>query len=225
VTTHPIAAAATVSGYVALPSRADLERRIAPVTGPARIAMRQATIRAAQRLTDLVGTDVPKGAVAVRRAGSLAVDAALSRVRGEGRLDDDEVAWLGVLLGHLPVRDHAWQRIGGDLGLHVTLWTDVVRRVEPALAAPAATLLAFAAWRAGEGAVASIALARALRTEPDYRMALLLNHALRHGLSPVEWDAAMRDASWDQAAIRTRRRTGGRTVWRSDRRVLPAAQR
>ncbi|HKT01420.1 MAG TPA: DUF4192 domain-containing protein, partial [Rugosimonospora sp.] len=107
--------------------------------------------------------------------------------RAGGRLDDEEVAWLSVLLGSTPVRDHAWCAVGGDLTVHVSLWTDVVRRAEPDLAAPPATLLGFAAWRAGEGAIASIALARALRSDPDYRMARLLDHALRHGLSPTDW--------------------------------------
>jgi hypothetical protein len=187
VSSSPIAAQATVSGCVALPSRTALERRLEPIAGQARELLREATRRAADRLAGLL--DSPPGVDALVPTGCAAVDAALSRHRGGGRLDDDELAWLSVVLGHPPVRDYAWESVGGNLGLHVSLWADVLRRAEPELAAPPATLLGFAAWRAGEGAVASIALARALRADPDYRMAHLLDQALRQGLSPTDWEA------------------------------------
>jgi hypothetical protein len=114
------------------------------------------------------------------------------------------VAWLSVVVGHLPVRDHAWWRIDSmdspaRLAPHIALWLDVLRRAEPELAAPPASLLGFAAWRAGEGAVASIAVARALEADPEYPMAQLLDQALRHGLSPEEWEAEC-----DSARLRIR---------------------
>jgi hypothetical protein len=188
VASSQVAAQATVSGYVALPSRDELERRLAPVGGAARAAMRAATGRAGERLADLVAARPEEGAAALVPAGCAAVDAALARHRSGGRLTDDELAWVSLLIGCTPVRDHAWGKVGGNLGLHVSLWCDVLRRAQPELAAPPATLLSFAAWRAGEGAVASIALDRALRADPDYRMARLLDQALRHGLSPMDWE-------------------------------------
>ncbi len=54
-------------------------------------------------------------------------------------------------------------------------------------------LLAFAAWRAGEGAVASIAVSRALSADPEYPLARLMAQALAGGLSPAEWEAAVRE--------------------------------
>jgi hypothetical protein len=200
VTSSPVAAHATVSGCVALPSRAELERRLAPVAGPARAAMREATSRAGERLADLVATRPEEGAAALVPAGRAAVDAALARHRTGGRLTDDELAWLSLLIGCSAVRDHAWRRVGGNLGLHVALWVDVLRRAQPELGAAPATLLGFAAWRAGEGAVASIALERALRVDPGYRMARLLDHALRHGLSPMEWEAGCDSRSRTRSA-------------------------
>jgi hypothetical protein len=118
------------------------------------------------------------------------VDGAVFRQRGGGRLTDDEIAWLAAVLVHPPVRDHAGESVGGDLGIHVGLWTDVLRRADPKPAAAPGALLAFAAWRAGEGVVASIALDRALAADPGYPMALLLARALAGGLSPAEWPAA-----------------------------------
>ncbi len=190
--TNPVALAAIVDGSIALPSREALERRLAPVDGPARAAMDEATRRANDRLSELLDTGSRDLRRTLLRTGSAAVDAAVRCHRGGGRLTDDEVAWLAVVLLHLAVRDYAWESVGGDLGVHVGLWTEVVRRCDPELAAAPATLLSFAAWRAGEGAVASIALSRALAADPGYPMALLMSRALAGGLNPADWEAAAR---------------------------------
>jgi hypothetical protein len=146
---------------------------------------------------------------AVRRAGRAAVRSAFRRHRAGGRLRDDEVAWLGVLLGHLPVRDYAWERIGDD-DWQVNLWTDVLRRVEAAYVPAVACLLAFAAWRSGHGALASVAVGRARAQDPDYSMAALLDEVLRHALSPStvdDWPGARRPPHG--IARRTRHRRDG----------------
>ncbi len=185
--THPLAVEAVVAGRVALPSREALADLLAPVGGP---AMAAAAGRANDRLIRLVGAAPVDTAGAVRASGTAAVDAALTRHRAGDRLTDDEVAWLGVVLTDVPVRDHAWRGAGDDLDEQIALWADVARRVDPDLAAPPATLLAFAAWRAGDGAVASVALDRALSVDPRYPPALLLREVLDAGLSPVDWMAA-----------------------------------
>lgn len=189
-TASPIAAAATVAGQVALPDRAALAGRIAAVEGTSREVTREATAQAMTRLADLLGGALPiepAGDRILRRAGEPAVRQAADRYRDGGRLTDDEVAWLGLLLTHVPVRDHAWERIDTE-EFHLALWTDVVRRVEPDLVPAPACLLAFAAWRAGQGALASLALERALRVRPDYSMALLLEDVLRQGIPPSMLD-------------------------------------
>jgi hypothetical protein len=186
----PVAAEAVVAGYVALPSREELARRLGPSVGPARQAMTEAIRRADERLTALAESCPGDPAAALLRAGRTAVDRAVQRQRAGLPLDDDELAWLTAVLVYLPVRDHAWESVGGDLGTHVGLWTEVVRRCDPELVVAPATLLSFAAWRAGEGALASIALSRALEADPDYRMAQLMGRALAGGLSPAEWALA-----------------------------------
>ncbi|MEV0392812.1 DUF4192 domain-containing protein [Polymorphospora rubra] len=216
--TTEVAATATFAGQVALPDRAALARQVAPLDGPARESMRQATRRAEERLRELVDAAVPPAAAdrVVRTVGEAAVQDAMTRHRDQGRLTDDELAWLTVLLPHLPVRDHAWERIGDD-DWQVILWSDVVRRVDPELAAAPASLLAFAAWRAGNGALASVAIDRALRAEPDYSMALLIDEALQLGTPPsmlADWPSARsrpgprRPARPGRRRIR-RRRIGG----------------
>ena len=67
---------------------------------------------------------------------------------------------------------------------HRRLWTDLVRRAQPGYAAAPASLLAFTAWQSGDGALANIALDRALADTPGYSMALLLQEALDAGMPP-----------------------------------------
>ncbi|SCF43115.1 DUF4192 domain-containing protein [Micromonospora mirobrigensis] len=207
-----VSAAAVFAGQVALPDRAALAALVAPLDGPVRVAMRRATARAGQRLARLLGrpagTELPPGDPvptatgpggpaggpvgvgddgAVRAAGVAAVRAARRRHRRGERLTDDEVAWLSVLLTRLTVRDHAWERTDGR-DEDIALWTDVLRRAQPGLAAAPASLLAFAAWRAGQGALAAVALERALTEHPGYSLALLLDDLLRRGVPPAQLD-------------------------------------
>ena len=180
VTASEVAAAAAYSGAVALPDRAALAAQVAPIDGPARDAMRRATECAHRRLSGLtVGQ--------AGRAGAEALSAAVERYRAGGVLTDDEVASLTVLLRQLPVRDRAWDLIT-EPELHVALWTDIARRAEPDLVAPPASLLAFAAWRAGDGALSAVAVERALVAEPTYSMALLVGDMLFTGTPPSTLD-------------------------------------
>lgn len=186
-TSGPVAAAATVAGHVALPDRSALVARIAPAHGPDRAAMISATAAAERRLQALLSPSVPAAPpaarVALRRAGRAAVGQALRRAAGGGRPTPEETAWLGVLIAHVCVRDQAW-RANDEEPWQVPLWTDVLRRVEPSYVPAPACLLAFAAWRAGHGALAAVAVERALAQDPAYTMAQLLDGILRHGLPP-----------------------------------------
>jgi hypothetical protein len=182
-----IAAEAVLAGQVALPDRAALAAQLEPLTGAARESMRQTTQRALGRLRRLLGgAGVPATDThpALRRLGERAVRDAFDRHRRGGQLADDEAAWLTVLLTSIPVRDYAWQRTD-DADWHLRLWTDLTRRAQPDLVAAPAALLAFAAWRSGQGALANIAVDRALHADPDYTMALLLAKALAAGVPPA----------------------------------------
>ena len=63
----------------------------------------------------------------------------------------------------------------------------VVRAAPPSHAAPAATLLAVAAWLAGEGALATIAVEYALADRSDYRLAHLASQLIGSGVDPRSW--------------------------------------
>ena len=171
-----IAAAATFSGAVALPDREALAAQLATVPSPAPSGA------ALKRLESLTGHGVDFGGE-VRRAGRVAVRGAERRYQAGKTLTDQEVAWLGALLAYLPIRDYAWGRTGEE-DWWVALWTDVLRRVEPAYAPAPACLLAFAAWRNGSGPLARVALERAVAVDPGYSMAGLIDEMLNLALHP-----------------------------------------
>ena len=68
--------------------------------------------------------------------------------------------------------------------MYLRLWADLTRRARPGYVAPAASLLAFAAWQCGNGALANIALERALADDPGYSMARLLRGVLDAAVPP-----------------------------------------
>jgi hypothetical protein len=180
--TSLIAAEATYRGQVALPSRQALVTQIAPVAGEARASMAAATARAQSTLENLLADD-HHGARVVRRAGRLAVREAEKRYRSGRALLDDEVAWLGILLLDPDVHEYTLGRVGAE-EWRLALWTDVVRRVEPAYVPAAGCVLSYLAWRAGQGALARVAVDRALRADPQHPMAGLLDEVLGLGIGP-----------------------------------------
>jgi hypothetical protein len=180
--TTTTAAAKTLPGSVPPPDRAALADQLAPIEGAERKHMHAATVRARHRLQHITAVAANAPAV-LEDAGRNAATNAYQRHRAGERLTDDEAAWLTVLLTHIPVRDHVWSRTYGH-DAHLTLWTDLTRRAEPDLAAAPASLLAFTAWRMGNGALAAVAIRRALDTDPGYQLARSLAGAIFNGMPP-----------------------------------------
>jgi len=175
-----------------LATRAALAARVAPLGGLARESMRQATRRAEQHIAQLLGKVRRSGRLGAARhmiasEGLAAVGAMITRYREGGRFtSDDEVARLTVALRDLRVRDDAWARMDpGHSDAHQRLWTDVVQRAQPGYVAAPAALLAFVAWQSGDGALANVALDRALADDPRYSMALLLRQVITAGAPPA----------------------------------------
>jgi Domain of unknown function (DUF4192) len=191
VSAHPAAAALTAAGMPARPGRASLVASLAPLTGQAAESMRRATERALLRTEELTAPSrapdtTPGSPWLVVEAGREAVRSAIGIYRHGGQITDhDQLAWLSVTIADLRVRDDAWARMDPrHRAQHRRLWTDVVRHAcEPYVPAPA-SLLAFCAWQSGDGALANVALDRALADEPRYSMALLLREALDSGAPP-----------------------------------------
>ncbi|GAA3102749.1 DUF4192 domain-containing protein [Nonomuraea salmonea] len=184
LSTSPIAAEATVHGLVALPNREALERTVAPVTGPVRMAMRRATSEAiAAFRADLMAAPRPRHlrpALRRRRPGQSPIGAGDPHRRRPPRRRGGGETRHGT-------DGHESPRRGVDP--HARIPRGALEGPDPppgvALRAPpVASLLAMAAWRSGDSVQATVALERALTTDPGYSMANLLMHALQNLLSP-----------------------------------------
>jgi hypothetical protein len=190
-TADPAAAALARDGIPVLASRADLAARVAPLGGIAAESMRQATRRADQHVARLLAKVRKSGRLGAARhmiavEGLAAVGAMITRYRDGGRyVSDYEIARITVALRDLRVRDDAWARMDPvHADEHRRLWIDVVRRAQPGYVAAPAALLAFVAWQSGDGALANVALDRALADDPGYSMATLLRQVITAGAPP-----------------------------------------
>lgn len=112
-----------------------------------------------------------------------------ARVGDGAPLDVQDAARLLVLASLVPTRDVAWAEITRPTSReHVELWRDLVRRSPRDLLPGAASLLAFAAWQHGDGALAWCALDRCLEVDPDYSMAHCVAGALTRAVPPSVWE-------------------------------------
>jgi hypothetical protein len=173
---HPASAAMDDAGMPVLPGRAAVAARVAPLGGITAEATRRATRRAEQHAAALV-RKVRKSARAgaarqlIAAEGLSAVGSMIATYRAGGRFGTDyQIAWMTVALRDLRVRDDAWARMDpAHAGDHLRLWMDVTRRAQPGHVAASAALLAFVAWQSGDGALANVALDRALADDPGTR--------------------------------------------------------
>ena len=85
-----------------------------------------------------------------------------------------------------------------DARRHVTLWRDLVRRSPQDLVAAPASLLAFAAWLDGNGALAWCALDRVAAVDPAYPMAHFVGTLLEQAVPPSAWSAAAAVGATDE---------------------------
>jgi Domain of unknown function (DUF4192) len=177
--------ASVVAGQVVAEDRSVLAARIAPPAyGGA--AMAEACLRAGEEHAAAV---LARGRERVADEAWARLLAALDRMRpgGAPRLPDGEVARLAWGLCDVAVRDRALVlATGPDADLAEVLWTECTRRAPAPLDAGPATLLAVHAWLRGDGAMAGIALDRALASDPGYALAELLADGLRAFLPPEE---------------------------------------
>jgi hypothetical protein len=193
VSTHPITVEAVVEGRVVHDSRealrdslvgTDLEE-IEAVTDAMEVAV--ARMEAAGRHP--LGPDNPAGLREhLVQEGRWLQHRVRRFVRDRQRLDTHDVGRLLVAIVRIDVRDVAWCEITRpDARAYVDLWTDVVRR-SPHAALPApASLLAFAAWLSGDGALAWCAVDRAQEADPGYSLAALVAQTLACAMPPSAW--------------------------------------
>ncbi len=183
--TSALAAASVAAGQVVAGSREELVARIAPRSGAAADRMATVVVEVGEELAALVAR---AGRDAVAERGTTWLADALrrcARAAGPDRPPDAEVARVLWALRDVRVRDRALGlALGPGAAAVELLWTECTRRAPAPLDAAPATLLAVSAWLRGDGAMARIALDRALGSQPDYALAGLLAQGLEAGLSP-----------------------------------------
>lgn len=116
----------------------------------------------------------------------------MQRFQRDGiRLSDADAARLLVAVESTPTRDRLWLDMNrGNAGSHVALWTDMTKRAPDEVRAAPASLLGFASWLSGHGALAWCALDQVPKDEP-YALANLVAAAVQSGMHPREWEASM----------------------------------
>jgi hypothetical protein len=194
LSTHPFTAEAVLEGQVTYPDRQTMADSILPTDPDAVEAVERAAEEAQRRARAAArhpfGTDDPDGARQHLVAEGEWVRERVRRCLATGEpLDDDEAGRLVTAIVDVEVRDVAWAEMTrADAGGHVELWRDVVRRTPLDLLAAPAALLGFAAWLAGDGALAWCAVERSQQAEPDYSLAGLLAEALVNAIPPTSWE-------------------------------------
>lgn len=193
-----VPAEAAYLGIAPLPDRAALEKTITPVTGPEHDRMLATTHTALRRLHTMLhdSDQQPASREHVVHSAMTAVRQAYECASRGQTLSDEDVAWLTAVLMIPEVRDHAWSVCNGS-DEHRRLWIDVTRRAAPYISAAPACLLAITAYLSGDGALTNIAVVRALRADPTYPLAHLLDRALQAGVPPQMLQATATDTTSD----------------------------
>lgn len=194
LTTHAFTAQSVLDGQVTYTDRQALADSLVG-TDPDRLeVVASAADDALRRLEDAAvrGGGAQPDAEAARRhlvsEGAWVCDRLRRRLETGEPLDGPETGRLVVALIDIDVRDVAWASMSRDNAeAHVELWREVVRHAPEELSAAPAALLGFAAWLAGDGALAWCAVDRCRRADPDYRLAELVADALTLAVPPSSW--------------------------------------
>jgi len=195
-----VAATGALEGRVVQRDRAGLQSTLAPPEFLAAHVALQRLEQSRARWEQSVASQGP----AVTRAVALASwrIAINGRKGSRAERDLDSAAELAVALLDISVRDEvlSWAADDADELLAV-LYGLAATTVAP-YDVPVCTLLAVTSWVRGDGAVANVALDRALAGEPSYNLALLVRTALDGQVPP----ATVRRWLRGEAPARGRRR-------------------
>ncbi len=178
---HELTSQAVLDGRVTFRNRSELADSLAPAD-PDEVE----EVLVAHGCLEPLDEEAPRRVLAAEAAWLGEVVA--RQLHGVAPFSTAEVARALRAVARQEVRDVAWCAITReDATAHVRVWRDVVRRSPEALVAPAAGLLAFAAWLAGDGALAWCAIDRSLRSDPDHTLARLVAQALEGAVPPSAW--------------------------------------
>ena len=182
-TASPLAAAAVLDGRRLYARRADLHAVIAAVDA-SRSARLVEPIRARAAARNAEWHADPDGRG--RRDVETTIEVA-ARVSAGVEPADDELADVACGLTDVAVRDTLYAlAVGSEAAAAEALWALLARILPDPWRVEALVLLAFSAYARGDGPLAGICLEAALRSDPEHRMAGMLDVALQSGLRPEQ---------------------------------------
>ncbi|MFC7344042.1 DUF4192 domain-containing protein [Saccharopolyspora griseoalba] len=191
----PIGAVLAARGAVTFGSKDELRELVAPES-PEVVARWSAKLDALAE--DDLDEEVPDRVARDVRA----VHAAIRRSAAGSALTEGDLQGVLLAVSDNRVRDIV---LGTALGEHARaaeeLWLSLVRKAPDAELPEVAVLLAFSAYLRGEGGLASVALERAERVQPDHRLGVLLRQAMEAGIPPAELSAIARNATEDARLV------------------------
>jgi hypothetical protein len=173
----PMAAAAVLDGRRLYGRRADLLDVIAIADPDRTAALRPAMVRAEHDGELRPDEDV---------RGDVEHALNVSRRVAEGLAPtDDDVVRLGCGITDPRVRDTLYAlALGREAGRAESLWALLARTLPDPWRSEALVLLGFSAYARGDGPLAGVSLDAALRSDPNHRMAGMLDQALQSGMGP-----------------------------------------
>jgi hypothetical protein len=171
-----LAAAAAYDGRVVLRDRDEL---VASVAAPTLLAARVAEQRLDAALVRWLAEIEEQGRAAARRTAVAGLREAMT---DQGDVD---VTDLVVPLQDVAVRDEVATWALEDSETMLTFLLGLARQSVAPYDVPVCTLLALVAWVRGDGALANVALDRALAGDPAYNMAKLFRAGLDGQLPPT----------------------------------------
>jgi hypothetical protein len=172
-----LAATAAYDGRVVLRDRDELVASLSP---PGLLAARAAEQRLDEAVVRWIGQVEAQGREAAQRAAVAAVRGALT----EQALADDVADAIVASLQDVGVRDEVATLALDHSEALLTLVLGLARRSVAPYDVAVCTLVALVAWVRGDGALANVALDRALAGDPSYSMAMLLRAGLDGQLPP-----------------------------------------
>jgi hypothetical protein len=174
VTGHQFTARAVAAGRVTLGSRAELA----------------ATVAGDGAASRAVAAAVPQPSFADLAAEGSWVRATVEQwASGLGPPDPVTTKRLLLALREAEVRDAVLATVDRDSAVaQLSVWSALVRSAPTGLVAPVASVLAFLAWLAGDGALAWCALERAEQGDTSCSLAAVVAEALEKALPPSVWE-------------------------------------
>lgn len=177
----PVMAAATVAGMSVAADRDELARSLLPLPRPQRRRLAIQVKRESERW-EKPGQE-ERAQEAVRRWRT-----AIAQDQGTSFLSNADAALLLVGLHDVRVRDECCAAVREEHRAAAFLVARQLARraMHPWDVAPY-TLTSWLAWLEGNGMLSRVAIDRALVSDPDYRLGLLMEQLLDSGVDPAGW--------------------------------------